>query len=61
MPFIILDNPALCRKCKRFLDAGRGAFWGAGRATCVPCAMKRGIVPMTPEERALVDDKIKED
>ena len=58
--FIILDNPAICRKCHRYLAAGRGAFFGSGRATCVPCVKKRGTVPMTDEEQMLLDDKIKE-
>jgi len=58
--FIILENPALCRKCGQFLDAGRGGFWGAGRVICVPCAKKGGIVKMTPEEQALIDNEVDE-
>ncbi len=58
--FIILENPAICRTCHKVIPAGRGAWWGAGRARCVPCQDKRGIVKMTPEEQALIDDKIRE-
>lgn len=59
--FIILENPAICRRCHKYLEAGRGAFWGSGRATCVPCVKKRGVVKMTAEEEALIEDKIREE
>jgi len=58
--FIILDNPAICRKCHKYLAAGRGAFFGSGRATCVPCVKARGEVKMTVEEQMLLDDKVRE-
>lgn len=58
--FIILETAAECRSCHKEIPAGRGAWWGSGRARCVPCHQKRGIVPMTADEQAMIDDKIRE-
>ena len=58
--FIILDNPALCRKCGKYLEAGRGGFWRSGRVTCVPCAKSDGVVKMTAEEQARLDEATNE-
>ena len=57
MKFIILSNPAACKQCKGSLDAGRGAWWGAGTCLCVGCYDRiYGQAEMTDKEREMIDE-----
>ena len=57
MKYIILSNPAACRICKGSLDAGRGAWWGAGTCICTICYDKRyGQAEMSDKERDMIDE-----